>query len=215
MKKYFENYKDSRFWISIILFLGGQSFLYTITKYFQYNYHTFYFYLDDKIPFIPNGFIIVYNLFYPFLFLVFYYIFGKDKKTYDKAIIAAFIGYLICNLIFIIYPVEMIRPDISNLNIDPLSGWILHLTYKYDYPAINCFPSIHCLFCLQTIYSIIRSNNINIKDKILISILASMIIASIFFVKQHYLFDLFGAIIIFVICNIGVELLYDKLKKNN
>lgn len=215
MKEYFNNYKEKKFWLSILLFLGGQSFLYAIVKNFQYSYHTFDFYLDNKIPFIPNGFIIVYNLFYPVLFFVYYYIFGKDKKAYDKAVIASFIGYLISNVIFLVYPVEMIRPSITNLSIDPLSDLVLQLTYKYDYPAINCFPSIHCLFCIQTIYTIIRSKNINVKNKVLISILLLMIIISVFFVKQHYLFDLVGSLIIFIICNIFVELIYDKLKKNN
>ena len=214
MKEYFKIFKDKRFWISIILFLGGQSLLYTTLKYIQHDYHTFNFAIDKAIPFIPAGFIIIYNMFYPFLFFTFYYIFGKDKKTYDKGIIAALIGYIICNTIFILYPVEMIRPDITNLNIDWLSQFILELTYKCDTPAINCFPSIHCLFCFQTIYTIIRSNNISIKNKVLTSLLAITIIISIFLVKQHYVIDLIAALIICVIVNIFVELIYNKIKKN-
>ena len=214
MKDYCKNFKDKRFWISIILFLGGQSFLYTVIKLIQSNYHTFNFGIDNAIPFIPAGFIIIYNMFYPFLFFTFYYIFGKDKKAYDKGIIAAIIGYIICNIIFAIYPVEMVRPDITNLNIDWLSQYILELTYKCDTPAINCFPSIHCLFCFQTIYTIVRSKNINVINKILFSLLATTIIISIFLVKQHYVVDMLAALLISVIANILVELIYNKIKKN-
>ena len=218
MKDYCKNFKDKKFWISIILFLGGQSFLYSTLKMFQSNYHTFNFAIDNAIPFIPSGFIIVYNMFYPFLFFTFYYIYGKDKKTYDKAVIAAVIGYLICNVIFLAYPVEMIRPDITNLNIDWVSQLTLNLTYYFDNPAINCFPSIHCLFCFQAIYTICRSKNIKIKNKILTSIIALTIITSIFFVKQHYVVDMIAALGICVFSNVLVAIIYPyiikKIKKN-
>lgn len=218
MKEYCKNFKDKNFWISIMLFLGGQSLLYSALKYIQTDYHTFNFAIDSAIPFIPSGFIIIYNMFYPFLFFTFYYIYGKDKQTYDKGIIAAVIGYLICSIIFVLYPVEMIRPDITNLNIDWISQLVLNLTYFFDNPAINCFPSIHCLFCFQTIYTICKSKNITIKNKILTSIIALTIIATIFLVKQHYVIDMIAALIICILTNILVSLIYPliikKVKKN-
>ena len=214
MKNYLNNFKDKKFWISIILFLGGQSFLYQTVKIFQTNYHTFDFAIDKAIPFIPAGVILVYNMFYPFLFFTFCYIFGKDKKAYDKGVIAAIIGYLICNVIFLIYPVEMIRPDITTLNMDWLSQTVLEITYKCDTPAINCFPSIHCLFCFQAIYTIIRSKNINKTKKILISLISLTIITSIFLVKQHYVVDMLAALAISIFANTLVELIYNKIKKN-
>ena len=212
MKEYLKNFKDKKFWFSIILFLGGQSFLYSTLKHFQHNLHTFNFAIDDKIPFIPS-FIFIYNMFYPFLFFTFYSIYGKDKKRYDKGVIAAFIGYIICNIIFLTYSVEMIRPDITNLDLNWITQLVLEITYSCDTPAINCFPSIHCLFCFEAIYTVLRCNNFKTRNKILTSIIALTIIASIFFVKQHYVVDMIAALIICVICNLFVELIYDKIKK--
>jgi len=203
--------KDKRFWKSIIAFLGGQVLLYTIIKLFQDNYHTFNMGIDNRIPFIPY-FIYIYNMFYPFLFICFLNLFNKDKITYDKGIIAVIMGYLIANIIFIIYPVEMIRPDISNINMDALTRFVVELTYKSDNPAINCLPSLHCLFCFQSIYSTIRCNNLGIIKKIIISIIALLIIISVLFVKQHYVIDMAVAFIIFIIINVIVELGYRKIK---
>ena len=203
--------KDKRFWKSIIAFLGGQVLLYTIIKLFQDNYHTFNMGIDNRIPFIPY-FIYIYNMFYPFLFICFLNLFNKDKITYDKGIIAVIMGYLIANIIFIIYPVEMIRPDISNINMDDLTRFVVELTYKSDNPAINCLPSLHCLFCFQSIYSTIRCNNLGIIKKIIISIIALLIIISVLFVKQHYVIDMVVAFIIFIIINVIVELGYRKIK---
>lgn len=205
--------KDKRFWKSILLFLGGQSLLYFIIKFFQVDYHTFDMGIDNKIPFIPQ-FIIIYNLFYPFLFLCFLNIFNKDKVVYDKGIIAGIMGYLIANIIFLIYPVEMIRPDITNINMDILTKFILKLTYKFDNPAINCLPSIHCLFCFQSIYSTVNCNHLSKNKKIIISVIALLIIISVLFVKQHYVIDMIGAFIIFIIVNIIVELGYQRVYKN-
>ena len=207
MKKYFKNIKDKNFIISIILLLGGQGLLFVLVKLFQSNYHVFNYYIDNKIPFIPQ-FIIIYNLFYPMIFISFYNIFNHDKDTYYKGIIAGILGYIIADIIFLLYPVEMIRPDITNLNIDVINNFILQLTYKIDNPPINCFPSIHCIFCFQAIYSIIRCKNYSYKY-IPIFILFLIIISTLL-VKQHYVIDVLGALVVVIITNFIVYLIKRK-----
>ena len=207
MKKYFKNIKDKNFIISIILLLGGQGLLFVLVKLFQSNYHVFNYYIDSKIPFIPYM-IIIYNLFYPMIFISFYNIFNRDKDTYYKGIIAGILGYIIADIIFLLYPVEMIRPDITNLNIDVINNFILQLTYKIDNPPINCFPSIHCIFCFQAIYSIIKCKNYNYK---FISIfILFLIIISTLLVKQHYVIDVLGALVVVIITNFIVYLIKRK-----
>ena len=212
MKKRFKELKEKDYWLSILLLLGGQSFLYVLIKHFQFGFHTFDFAIDDMIPFVPP-FVLIYNLFYPFLFVVFYLLYKKDKKAYDKAVIAGTLGYIICNIIFVIYPVEMIRPNITNLQADPLTKLVLTITYNSDNPAINCFPSIHCLFCFQTVYALIRCKDMKKLPKVLLSLFALVIVISIFFVKQHYVVDMIAAFIIVILCNLFIELIYDKIKK--
>ncbi len=213
MKNYLKDLKDKKFIFSIALLLGGQCLLYNCVKYFQTDYNTFNFSIDSKIPLIPP-FIIIYNLFYPFMFCVLYHLFKKDKIEYDKAVIAGVIGYLVCNIIFLSYPVQMIRPDITNINTDWLSKYILNLTYHFDDPAINCFPSIHCLFCFQLIFSIIKSKKLPIRYKLGITFISLTIISSIFFVRQHYVIDMLAALVISIVCNIFIDVLYDIFKKD-
>ena len=210
MKEYFKNMKDRKFIISIILMLVTQQFTYAFLKLFQSNFHVFDHIIDMKIPFIPQ-FIIIYNLFYPVVFFFFYNMFNKDKDTYYKGIIAGILGFIIADIIFLLYPTIMIRPDITNLNIDPINKLIIYITYKVDTPAINCFPSMHCVFCFQTLYSILRCKDY--KHKGLSSILLLLIIASTLFVKQHYFIDVVAALIIVIICNIISEIIYKLYKK--
>jgi membrane-associated phospholipid phosphatase len=201
--------KNKQFYISIFFMLVLQMITYALVKLFQTNYHTFNYSLDNKIPFIPQM-IIIYNLFYPMIFITFHSIYKKDKQTFNKGIIAAIIGYIIADIIFIIYPVEMIRPDITNLHVDPITRLIITLTYNIDSPAINCFPSIHCIYCMNCIYTIIKTNNLNKRSKIIYIITLSLIILSVLIVKQHYIFDILSALIIVIISNIISNFIYKK-----
>ena len=209
MKKYFNNITNKRFLKSIFLFLGLQLITYMFVKLFQTGYHTFDFDIDKKIPFIPQV-IIIYNLFYPMMFIAFYNIFNKDEKTYFKGIMAGIIGYIICDIIFLVYPVEMIRPDISTISIDPINKLVLYLTYLLDTPAINCFPSIHCLFCFQAIYSTIICKDFKKLNKTISIIILSLIIISTLLVKQHYLYDVLAGLVLVIISNIITYIIFQK-----
>lgn len=211
MRNYFNNILNKKFITSIMLLLIGQGILFVVVKLFQSNYHTFNYIIDNKIPFIPQM-IIIYNLFYPMIFISFYNIFNHDKDTYYKGIIAGILGFIIADIIFLTYPVVMIRPDIFNLNIDPINRFIIYLTYTLDDPAINCFPSIHCLFCFQAIYSTFKCSNYNNKYKIITIIILLLIALSTLLVKQHYLFDVIGAFIVCIITNLITTFIYKKIK---
>ena len=211
MKKYLKNIKDKEFLIPMLYMLGGQFITYMILKHFQYNYHVFNNYIDNKIPFIPQV-IILYNLFYPMIFIVFYNIYRKDKETFNKGIIAGIIGFVIADIIFLLYPVEIIRPDISDLNIDHINKYIIYLTYKYDSPAINCFPSLHCIFCFNAIYTLYKSNNYKLSNKIIYIIILLMIATTTLLVKQHYIYDVICAFIVTIISILLSNVIY-KYKK--
>ena len=200
VKEFFKNIMNKDFLISISCLMKLQALIYYFIKFCQSDYHYF---IDSKIPFIPLS-VYIYDIFYPFVFLIFYYIFCKDKKTYYNGIIAGIIGYLICDIIFYMYPTIMVRNDISGVNMDFLTSLVVKITYLYDEPPLNCFPSIHCLFCFQVIVTTIFSKNIKVKNKIIISIISLLIIISTLLVKQHYFYDVIGALIICIISNIAL-----------
>ena len=196
--------KNKKFLITISILLVTQAFFYWFIKLFQNNPHYINYYLDKEIPFIPQ-FIYIYNLFYPFIFIAFYYLFKKDENTYYQGIIAGIIGFLLCDMIYLYYPTIMLRPPIPN-NIDFLTEFIVKITYFFDEPALNCFPSIHCLFCFQIIFSYLKTRSINTKHKILGITISLLIIISTILVKQHYILDIISAFLICTIANIIIDL---------
>ena len=203
--------KNKKFVITITLLLGGQAFLYWLVKLFQTNPSYIYYELDDKIPFLGR-FVYIYNLFYPFCLVAFYFLYKKDDKAYYKSIIAGIIGYIICDIIFLSMPTIMYRPIIPKY--DLITDLVLKITYIYDNPPLNCFPSIHCLFCFQVIYGYLTSKY-DKKAKIIAITISLLIIISTLFVKQHFVYDVISAFLICLMTNLITELLnlYNYFKK--
>ena len=204
--------KDKKFLISISTLLIGQAFFYWFLKFFQPNPHYINIALDEKIPFIPN-FIYIYNTFYPFIFIAFLYLFRHDEKKYIKGIISGIIGFIICDIIYLYYPTIMLRPYIPKTNY--LTNLILKITYFFDTPAVNCFPSIHCLFCFQIIFSFLKTKEIKIKYKIFFITYSLLVIISTILVKQHYFFDIIGALLVCIIANFIVDIISSIKEKKS
>lgn len=205
--------KNKKFLISIASLMLSQAFLYWFLKLFQNNPNYIFFPIDQKIPLIPN-FIYIYNTFYPFIFFAFYYLFKNDEKIYFKGIIAGIIGFLLCDIIYLFYPTIMPRPIIPETT-NFITNFVLRTTYFFDTPALNCFPSIHCLFCFQIIFSFLKTKSINNINKTLIIIYSLLIILSTVLVKQHYVVDIIGALLICIITNLIVDItkLYNRIKR--
>ena len=204
--------KNKMFVITITILLGGQSLTYCILKYFQTDPIYINYYLDDRIPFIGR-FVHIYNSFYPFVFLSLYLLYKKDAKAYYRGIISGIIGFLICDIIFLTIPTIMYRPIIPSIS--PFTDFVLKVTYYFDTPPLNCFPSIHCLFCFQVIYSYIFSKYNDIPKKVFIILYALLVISSTLFIKQHFIYDVISALSVMLISNILEKIfnIYEKLKK--
>lgn len=203
--------KERKFIITISILMIGQAAMYWILKLFQSDPIYINYYLDEKIPFL-GWFIYIYDMFYPFCLLAFYLLYKKDDKAYYKGIIGGVIGFLICDIIFLSLPTIMYRPVIPSY--DPITNLVIKITFMYDEPPLNCFPSIHCLFCFQIIYSYIFSK-LKKRSKIVITICSLLIIISTLFVKQHFIYDVVSAFLICLIANLleNIFSLYSKFKK--
>ena len=165
MKKYINFLKP------MLLVLILNAFLYFITKQLNLNYN----FITPKItfPFIPT-LVFIYNSWYPFIFIISFIIYKKDYNLFRKLIKSLIISIILSNLTFIIYPTIINRPSIK---VDNITSFILNLTYKIDNPAVNCLPSIHCLFSFIISYYILKTKS-NIKTKTLILIYFLLIILS-------------------------------------
>ena len=188
-------------------------FMYWFLKLFQGKPSYISFYLDDKIPFW-GWTVYIYDLFYPLFIVSFYFLYCYDRKKYYKGIISCAIGCIICYIIYLLIPTIMYRP-ITPLY-DPLTNLVLKITYFFDEPPLNCFPSLHCIFCFQIIFSYLKAKY-PLKKKIFIITFAFLIILSTLFVKQHYIFDIISALAVCLIANIleNIFNIYHLFKKNN
>lgn len=141
---------------------------------------------ETKIPFI-SWFIFVYISVY-FAALAPYF-FIKDKIIFKK-FIAAFVSVsLASSLIYLIYPVETIRPRIEAKNIaDHLYLFITSMARPY-----NLLPSEHVSSAFLA-YFFCRLVNKPLSWLFLIWVI--LISLSTLFVKQHYVIDIFAGIIL-------------------
>ena len=202
MKKLYSENKD--YILNMFLVFGTSAFLYFIIKQFIPSYHLITLTVDDKIPLIPF-FIIFYSIWYPYLFVVFYFIFQKDKDKFKSLIKKYILCAVIADLCFVIYPTMVSRPEVNGFN--SLVSLMLYITYISDIP-VNCFPSLHCTFALLVMYAVTFDKNMNKVFRILVGIISPLICLSTIFVKQHSIIDVVGAL--FLSC-----IVYVDFKKKN
>ena len=161
--------------------------------------------IDDRIPFL-SWFVISYAAWMMILYVAFIYLGLTNRPLYWRSIIAYNIAVMISNLIFIVFPTYMPRPDISDS--DLFSRLVLFI-YNNDEP-VNCFPSIHCLTTYLLIITMHRHKLFAIVPRMLISLFLWSIIASTLFIKQHALVDAVGGI---ALAEITYRLVYYFLDK--
>lgn len=203
--------KEKKLIISLSILMIGNAVLYWFIKLFQHNPIYINYYLDDKIPYW-GWLVYIYNMFYPFSILAFCLLYKSDEKAYYKGIISCAIAVIICDIIYLFIPTIMYRPITPSY--DPLTNLVLKITYLFDDPPLNCFPSLHCVFCFQVIFSSIKSK-CNIKRKIWLIIGACLIILSTLFVKQHFIYDIISAFLVSLIANMSENIfnIYNRIKK--
>lgn len=148
--------------------------------------HTF---IDDIIPF--NAFFVIpYVLWYAYVAWFLLYLCIKDKDNYFKLLTSLAIGMLISYGVFYFYPSHVARPIIVKKDV---FSELVAFIYQRDNPY-NCFPSIHVLNSLLVAMYVNASYKVKIGTKITCSVLATLIIMSTLFIKQHYFVDVIGAI---------------------
>lgn len=202
MKKY------KKYILVVVLVMGMQGLSYFLIKNFINDYHIINSFID--IPLIKS-FVYFYDLWYPFIVLNTFIIYKYDRKLFSMLIATMVISTVMAHITFIIYPSMVLRPDIK---VTGLTSWILDFTYRTDTPAINCLPSMHCIYCFVTSYYIIKCKNINIKKRLPIVIFSALIVLSTLFIKQHILEDVILAFIYVTIAIIIVRLLRNKITKH-
>lgn len=176
------------------------------------NYHTINMKIDKLIPFCKY-FIIFYFTYYWLTPLILYLTSYSNKRKFYKLIISTTITCLLANVIFSIYQVKMIRPEIIGNDLFDL--WINWLYTDLDPTALNCFPSVHAVMGIITIIASYKNSTMPKWLQVSGIILGIGCAISTVFIKQHYFIDVvIGTILIIVIYSL-VSLIDNKLKKQN
>lgn len=174
--------------------------------------------INDAIPFIPEMVIFYRFLFYGMAILtMLYFAFVEYKKGYalgwSLVIISA-----IAVLIYIMFPVSTYQwrlTYIPQLNLNNFWQAQVYDIYMTDTP-FNCFPSLHAAvstICLYTWYeySKARPSPTTKIVAIVAFVIATGVILSTMFIKQHYIVDEIAGIVL--VWGVG-RLLFNHLWEN-
>ena len=198
MKKYYDYLK------LIIFTMGSQALIYFIIKNFISDYNIINSFVN--VPLI-KPFVLVYDSWYPFIVMNTFLIYRSDKKIFNYLIVTMLGGAILSQITFVAYPTVVLRPNIEVKN---AIDWLLDFTYKSDTPAVNCLPSMHCVYCFVTSYYILKCSNLKKRVKTPIIIFAILIVLSTVFIKQHIIEDV---ILAFIYTSIVITLVH--FNKNN
>ena len=189
MKKLLKKIDYKLLFVIIILILL-EIVAFFLTKPFIQNPYVLGSNLDNKIPFIPQ-FIWIYVFWYFMLIAVPYYVAKNNTTSFYKYAITFVITTLISGIIFVVFPNTVIRANVQGTDI---ASKLVKIIYLLDTPAINCLPSIHCLFSYLFIFAIFDTKETTPTwMKLIITTLSILVIFSTLFIKQHVIYDAVAA----------------------
>jgi len=171
-------------------------FAYYIAGYGYLNYfnaqrgisHSISLPFEESIPFIPE---FIYGYFLVILVVIVAVLAIDSMELLKQGFIAFFLLVTISIAIFYIFPVKMIgRPEIRPDN--SLSTRIVLFTFWLDEPY-NLFPSLHVSTAFLSAWIAFRVHRLT---GILCLIASSIVALSVLFVKQHYIADVVGGLIL-------------------
>lgn len=169
--------------------------------------------LDDKLPFVP-AMISIYILAFA-QWIIGYIIIGRESREFCYRIYTGeLLAKLMCLLCFVIYPTTIRRPEITGTGVfDSLT----QLVYNLDAPD-NLFPSIHCLESYVCFRGALGVKKMPAWYKYAMLVMSLLVFASTVLVKQHYIIDMFGAVLVaelglFLTEKFHMERIFEKRKQ--
>ena len=157
------------------------------------NYQVIHVAADDYIPFCEI-FVIPYFLWFAYVAAVVIFLFFKNKQDYYKACIFLCTGMTIFLVISTLFP-NGHHLRLAEMPRDNIFTQMVAVLWKTDTPT-NLWPSIHVFNSMGAHFAIIRSREFESRKGIKIAsfLLASSIILSTMFIKQHSVFDVLTGI---------------------
>ncbi len=176
--------------IYIVIYLSWFAWLETVnTK----NYQVIHVAADDYIPFC-EFFVIPYFLWFAYVAAVVIFLFFKNKQDYYKVCIFLCTGMTIFLVISTLFP-NGHHLRLEQMPRDNIFTQMVAFLWKTDTPT-NLWPSIHVFNSMGAHFAVIRSREFESRRGIKLAsfLLATSIILSTMFIKQHSVFDVLTGI---------------------
>ncbi|MBO5509521.1 MAG: phosphatase PAP2 family protein [Lachnospiraceae bacterium] len=191
MKNFINKYKHAWTLLYALIYFPWFSYLEkTVTT----NFNLIYLPVDDKIPFV-DIFIIPYLLWFLFVAGTIFYLLIYSKEEYYKACAFLFSGMTIFLIISTIYPNGLNLRESITYN-DSIFSDMVKMLQSTD-TSTNVFPSIHVYNSIGCFIALAKSKGLEQHKwiKVASGILATLIILSTMFLKQHSVLDVIGAFV--------------------
>lgn len=165
---------------------------------------------DRFVPMIPV-FLVPYCLYYLILPLPFVAAYRKDKasKSRDNLFVVGatfFVASTICNAIFILFPTEILRPPVVGSGV---FAQLLDFLHTHD-GTVALLPSGHVTYSLTAALTV---THLDRKLAKAVWPAALFVLPSTVLIKQHYIVDILGGIIVALLVYLVVFLpLWKRLK---
>ena len=210
-KKSFKEWFIKSHLIFLILAIGlyiMKAILYFSIKEIPVEIHHFHMRIDELIPFCKY-FYVFYVSYYVVPEILLWSLSFHDKNKFWNLFIAVAIANVIACICFVIYQVQMIRPEGYPMdiglkdvkNISDFFDFAVSQQYIADEGGLNCFPSLHATMGFLIVLLGIRTSKDEAKLPLWIRLVGIIdgigIVLSTMFVKQHYAIDaLAGCVLI-------------------
>lgn len=193
LKKHLEPWVRLYSIIPLISVFAFNSLVYWITMFVCKDWYHYDLTLpfDRAVPLVPE-FVFIYLGCY--LFWAANYIMSAwfGKEDFYRFITADLSSRVVCLLFFVLLPTTNVRPELVG---DSLSIQVLRWLYAIDLP-VNLFPSIHCLVSWFCYIAVRGRKEIPAWYRGFSCIFALLVVASTQLIKQHYIVDAIGGILL-------------------
>ena len=157
--------------------------------------------VDNSFRLIPWT-IAIYVGSYFFWFVTYFLIaLQDDRKTANRFFAMVHFGKLVCLVFFLVFPTTAnLRPE----EVVDTSFWadFVRFIYSADSPAVNYFPSMHCMASWFCFIGVRRNKDFHPVAKIIVLLCAVAVFISTITTRQHVLVDIPGGIIIAELCRV-------------
>jgi membrane-associated phospholipid phosphatase len=191
-----DDWLSNRGWVMTSLFVFQLIVVYGLIQVFITDGLIPRIFLDSIIPIVPI-FLVPYVLYYPLLLLPFWVAYKRDQNSDHQRYLFAvgtafFLAATVCNVIFMLFPTEIIRPTVSGSG---LMSEALRFVHKVD-GSVALFPSGHVTYSLL---AALTTTHLDERLAVVVWPTALLILPATVLIKQHYILDVLGGVLVALI----------------